>query len=243
MRAPRLLYFLFISIVSVLLLPFPARAFLDFESLLQDIENVEQSQKSGGLGELLKELEQVTEGAVVVFTDVPADAWFKTYVDWASGQGIIGGYKNPDGTSKGLYGPGDRLTVGQWMKIAELTAGIDPTTCTGPAKAAVGHWAESFYACAADRNFTLASLNPEAAITRGQALRLIFEAFGVNLPVHTSSRFSDVPASHPEISPIEHAADLGIVSGDAGKDTFRPDDGLNRAEAAKLSKESSDKLG
>ena len=45
-----------------------------------------------------------------------------------------------------------------------------------------------------------------------------------------SDFFSDVPSSHPHYEAIKQLKEKGVISGDAGKTTFRPNDTLNRGE-------------
>jgi hypothetical protein len=46
--------------------------------------------------------------------------------------------------------------------------------------------------------------------------------------------YRDVPANHPYALSIGKATALGLISGDAGRDTYRPDEPINRAEAAQI---------
>ena len=53
-----------------------------------------------------------TAESLADFPDVPADAWFATYVGYAQINTIVGGY--PDGT----FGPGNNITRAEVAKIA-----------------------------------------------------------------------------------------------------------------------------
>ncbi|MBU2524056.1 S-layer homology domain-containing protein, partial [Patescibacteria group bacterium] len=48
------------------------------------------------------------------FLDVPADAWFAEYINYAAQKGIVSGYTN------GNFGPQNNLTRGQAAKIVTL---------------------------------------------------------------------------------------------------------------------------
>ncbi len=63
---------------------------------------------------------------------------------------------------------------------------------------------------------------------------MMLEALGVEPDAITKTSFSDLARAHKHAAYIEYAKELGIVSGDAGKTTFRPDAPVNRAEAAKI---------
>ena len=77
------------------------------------------------------------------------------------------------------------------------------------------------------------ALNGNGFASRGAVARHLVDAFQIpaaTAPVH----FSDLPASHPFASDINTLVSLGIMSGDDGKTTVRPNDPINRAEFAKL---------
>ncbi len=63
--------------------------------------------------------------AAATFTDVPADAWFAPYVGQAADLGIVSGYRDNAGNLTGKFGPGDRVSVAQSLKMEIGTLGID----------------------------------------------------------------------------------------------------------------------
>jgi hypothetical protein len=66
------------------------------------------------------------------FSDVPKGAWFYSYVETAAKNGIVGGYKDTNGTLTGYYGPGDSVTREQAMKILSLAAPLTTNVKGGP---------------------------------------------------------------------------------------------------------------
>ncbi len=63
--------------------------------------------------------------AQITFTDVPADAWYATFVRDAAQSGIVSGYTDARGNPTGRFGPSDPVTLGQALKIAVQGAGYD----------------------------------------------------------------------------------------------------------------------
>ena len=73
--------------------------------------------------------------------------------------------------------------------------------------------------------------------TRGEVIRMILEASGVKPDTATLEKveqFADISRSHPDFEYIMEARRLGIIDGDKGLNTFRPDENINRAESTKI---------
>lgn len=230
--------------ISCLLLSVPAHAFLNIDRLEQELESIDEAEESGqsGLDALLQGLEDVQEEvpekkvANNSFNDVPSNAWFHKYVSYVAGRGIVGGYKDKTGKSTGRYGPGDAVTIAQMLKIAMEAAEINTDACKSLPRltAARGHWAESYIACAENMNMRIiqGEVDINRPALRGEVLGIVHDAFGIRPPTMQAD-FSDTNG-HPYEKDIALAAVRGVVSGDDGKTTFRPNDGVNRAEAAKM---------
>ncbi|OGJ55652.1 hypothetical protein A2706_00085 [Candidatus Peribacteria bacterium RIFCSPHIGHO2_01_FULL_51_35] len=180
---------------------------------------------------------------IPVFTDIPGDAWFAHYVDFMIEWKIVEGYKEPDGTPKNLFGPADPVTVAQFLKMALRAAKKDEKTCLTEIvdEDMRSHWASAFVACALDGRFRLFSdetlPDPDRPLLRGETLGMLHDVFE-DRSSEFFSPFTDTEG-HAYESDIAYANFRGIISGDADarRDplwTFRPDDGLNRAEAAKI---------
>lgn len=227
-----------VSALSAVLFVAPARAFFEvFGQLAEQLKAIEQSAPED-LNDLLKDLDEIS---ATRFRDVPTDAWFYRYVSPVARWGIASGYSDGAGKPTGEFGPGKTVTVGEILKMALRSAQVDETTCTGtPGWAqAEKHWARPFVLCAQQRNVRLLTSTPDLnrPATRADVLSVIFDAFGDNVPP-LFSPFKDA-AGHPLEADIAYGAALKMVSGD--KDargnptgTFRPNDPVKRAEAAKI---------
>ncbi|MBP9750701.1 MAG: S-layer homology domain-containing protein, partial [Candidatus Peribacteraceae bacterium] len=67
---------------------------------------------------------------VTVYDDVPENAWFAGYVHQATTLDIVGGYRDTNGRLTGKFGPSDKLTIAQALKMSVVAAGYDPTEYT-----------------------------------------------------------------------------------------------------------------
>ena len=178
-----------------------------------------------------------------VFTDVPGNAWFALYVRSLAASRIIEGYKDANGVPTNLFGPSDSVTVTQFLKMALEAAKVDERKCISEIddEDAMNHWAYAYLSCALDRKLRLFSEDPLPAldrpILRGEAVGIIHDVFEDTKPPFLSP-FTDTEG-HPYEADIAYANFRGIISGDIDARgnhlwTFRPDDGINRAEAAKI---------
>jgi len=184
------------------------------------------------------------EGVPVIFRDVPKDSWFAPYVRAVTGEGIVSGYRAADGTLRGLFGPGDALTIGQLAKIAVQLMKMDPASCTASLKneTAKGTWAIGFIRCAEQKGWAVyadGSVDVNRNATRAEVIATILQAFAVKIESRTGDVFKDVDSSVEFAAAVEQAAKAGVVSGDSnaqGNPTgmFRPRDSINRAEVAKI---------
>ncbi len=187
-------------------------------------------------------LEQLDTIAGSVFTDVSDDAWYAPYIGSLADWGIISGYRDASGKTTGRFGPSDPVTVAEVLKMAAESARTDVSACSAPQRAeAVGHWAAQYVGCAEERGVRIfaagypVSLNRPA--TRAEVVSVVDDLFGDDVPPLLAS-YSDT-AGHRFESDIAYASLLNIVSGDTDAadnptGTFRPDDPVNRAEAAKI---------
>lgn len=226
------------GLISVSLIPLTQGFFGPiFNQLKEEIEKIEQSSPEG-LEDVLKDL----EGAPAAqFSDVQANDWFHRYVSSVARWGIVSGYKDAAGNPTGQFGPGNTVTVAEILKMALKAAQVDETLCSGSPglPQAENHWARPFVVCAQDRGVRLLKATPDLnrPATRAEVLSVLFDAFGDKVPP-LFAPFKDTE-NHPLEPDIAYGAALKIVSGDkdpSGKPTgrFRPNDSVNRAEAAKI---------
>ena len=77
------------------------------------------------------------------------------------------------------------------------------------------------------------TFKPDASIKRGQAVKLLVQAFNIPLVSSKEPRFSDVPGSSRYYTYVEAAYNSGLVSG--YKDgTFKPDQTITQGAALKM---------
>lgn len=74
--------------------------------------------------------------------------------------------------------------------------------------------------------------NLNRSLTRAEFLKLVLNAAKVDVTKESAPTYTDVPATHTLANYIAYATRIGLVSGD--NNTFRPDDTITRAEAAKI---------
>lgn len=188
------------------------------------------------------------DGQEVILRDVPRDAWFSPYVRFVAEQNIVSGYRDSEGKTKGLFGPGDNITVEQLSKIAVLSSGVLPSQCPQMAlnqTASGSLWSQPYLACAERAGWVLysdGSIPVSRLATREEVLITLLQAFQVSVdPVagESVSPFTDVSPSTQFYGAILRAKTDGIVSGYSDEQgnllgTFGPQDPITRAEAAKI---------
>ncbi len=186
----------------------------------------------------------------IAFTDVPADAWYRSDVEAAVELGVITGYKDASGGFTGFFKPADPVTVGEALKIAVLSAGYDTSRYASP----VGdYWTVPYLYVANDNHFSLyVSGNPpstNAPATRAQVAALIADAFRVNQTIAADQTFyPDVDASTSYAPAIAALTRDGVVRGDGNMQGqtaahFRPYDHISRAEMVTVAMRAKAKYG
>lgn len=228
-------------LLGLLLAP-PVFGFFEvLDDLQQELSEEESSEDPLNLDDLIQDLQQTTEQPVTSFIDVPQSAWYFNAVTMVAARGIVSGYKDVNGNPTGLFGPGNPVTVAEILKMAYEAAGVITATCKKSVdlpQAAV-HWARPYVACAEEGGMRVLHLQPDLnrGATRAEVVSIVHDAFRVQVPAG-SSPFTDT-VNHLYEADIALAAANSVVSGDKGADgrstgTFRPNDGVNRAEAAQI---------
>jgi hypothetical protein len=176
----------------------------------------------------------------ISFRDVPTSSWFAPFIAELIQKGIVSGYADKLGHPLGIFGPGNPVTYAEVAKMAILGAGLSPSTDTPKNRSAQNQWSASYIAKAEELALSpyTPSINVNQPISRAEALEAILEAFQIPMTVSTSV-YTDVPVQTPYAQAILTATALGIVNGDTDADgkptgSFRPNDSINRAEAAKI---------
>ncbi|PIR52984.1 hypothetical protein COU76_03720 [Candidatus Peregrinibacteria bacterium CG10_big_fil_rev_8_21_14_0_10_49_10] len=233
-----------LGVVTAVLFASVVGAFYDEISMLK--EELEQWQENNS-ADFTDVVARLDDFSTPVFRDVNENQWFNPYVASLAEWEIVSGYKDASGNMTGEFKPGNSVTVAEVLKMAMKSAQIDETKCDGTAlnPYAQHHWVLAYVTCAEQMGIRL--LRPtvltqlDRPARRAEVLSVIHDAFGTQvLPLY--SNYSDT-AGHPLEADIAFATINGIVSGDTDAmgnptGTFRPDDPINRAEAAKIIYES-----
>ncbi len=196
-------------------------------------------------------------GEFIVFEDAPLDAWFANYVFTAAKTGIMGGYKNDDGTSNGLFGPNDSVSLAQLAKIAHEIASIDETVTmafpVNPIAGSGSNWYQLYWASAESLHWqafnpvpvettasgALVFDDPNRPATRGEVVATLLQSLDIPKVWAKGNLFADVAYDAEYADSIETAASHGIIAGSVDPENslqilFRPEDPINRAEMAKV---------
>jgi len=226
--------------LGILLAP-PAFSFFDVLDDLQQELTEEEGSNPLDLDDLINELEQTTQQSDISFTDVSASAWYYDAVYMVARRGVVSGYKDTNGNPTGLFGPGNPVTIAEILKMAYEAAGQNITLCkqTVQMPQAAAHWAGPYVACAEEDGMRVLGTQPDLnrGAMRAEVIAIIHDAFREQVPAGRSP-FTDT-AGHPYEADVAYASIMGVVSGDNDSKglptgTFRPNDGINRAEAAQV---------
>lgn len=176
---------------------------------------------------------------LIPFFDVDDNKWHFPFIQKVKSLGIASGYKDQNGNLRGDFGPGNLTTVAEGLKmVLESSEKGKSDSNREPKNTKVkDHWAEAYFLRAEELNLNIVKNtadDPNRPITREEFVQLQLEVF--NIPPLTSFNpiFSDVDKNSYYAGYIYKAYQEKIASGDAGKDTFRPKDKINRAEISKV---------
>ena len=177
------------------------------------------------------------ERGVTPFRDTDDNEWFTRYVSVVAERGIVTGKSDAQGNSTGYFDPGSQVTIAESLKMALEVFGEGQDPGTPSFAQAKNHWASGYVKQAENRGLSIVkgldNLNRPA--TRAEVIEMIMEIADVPLDdVSSESSFSDVPDGSRYAKYVEVAKSMGIISGDSGRNTFRPNEGINRAETAKV---------
>lgn len=170
------------------------------------------------------------------FTDVPSSSWFASFVEALTKLGIVSGYKDTQGNSLHEFRPENAVTYAEIAKMAAEAAGLSSFAGASMNTSDDGQWSEGYIALMESQNvsvFQNHALDVNTSAPRGAVVQILLQLFHTELTA-TANPYSDLPLSSPFAGAILQATFDGIVSGDDGKSTFRPNDSVNRAETAKM---------
>lgn len=189
-------------------------------------------------------IEVIVEGKSIVFKDVPQTAWYATYVRESAEAGIVTGYKDKEGRLTGMFGPSNRITVAEALKITVEGAGYDEEQYeTVFASGVASHWSSPYVSVAKAEAFPVIQtpMRLDRPATRAEVAALFVAAFRVDTENVSAvdSRYTDVDNRTAFALAIEALSRDNIIAGDTDSEgqaagTFRPTDPINRGEVAKM---------
>ena len=161
------------------------------------------------------------------FLDLGMKDWFAYSAGWAAERKIA------LGTAAGVFTPNGSCTRAQMVTFLWRLMG-EPEAESESAFADVD--ASAYYAAAVDwateagvtKGVSKSHFAPNAAITRGQAVTLLWRLAGEPEP-EQDSPFTDVPAQRYDADAVAWAAEQGVTLG-VSATRFRPDDACTRAQ-------------
>lgn len=161
------------------------------------------------------------------FTDVAPDAWYYEAANWAYDQKIAKG----EGGKR--LNPNKLCTRAEMLTFLWRALGSPAPSGTG--KTFIDVSSGAYYAravqWAAGRKIVKGEggkrFNPDAPVTRGEAITLLYRAIGV--PASSGARFNDVPESAYYAEAVEWAVSRDIAKG-MGKRSFSPATPCTRAQ-------------
>lgn len=177
--------------------------------------------------------EEITPVENGVFSDLPVDHWAGDCVEQLLAEGIVSG--DPAGT----FRPNDNVNRAEFVKM--IMRALYPemsdyaaVSCYGDVKSS--DWFASPVCAAGSINIVKGYdgnvFRPAQFMTRAEAISVLAKAMNLPISANVASMFPDVTAVW-QISYINAAAKQNLVGGYTDG-SFRPNNNLSRAEAAKL---------
>lgn len=184
---------------------------------------------------LLNSFIYVVNASEINFSDVSNNHWARTSIENLNNRGTISGYK--DGTFK----PDKLITRAEATKIL-MTMFRNSIVCDHAIVDAANdvpksHWANIYVL--SGKQYILPDENenfrPDETITRGDFAFALNKILDYHLPSDfmITKRFSDIDYADKNYYAIFRLANNGLING-FEDNTFRPNDGLTRAQVCKL---------
>jgi hypothetical protein len=166
--------------------------------------------------------------ASAVFVDVPADAWFKTAVDFVGSRGIMGGAGQAD-----TFKPSDLSTRSMVAVILHRLEGEPAATVTSPFVDLSQDWykaaASWAYESGVVKGSSATTFNPDGNVTRQELVTMLYRYAGYcGVDVSDKSSASDFEDGSTVASwaleSVEWALGAGLMNGrnDGGKVLLAP---------------------
>lgn len=176
----------------------------------------------------------VVNASDIKFSDVPDNHWAKTSIEHLNSRGTLSGYE--DGTFK----PDNKITRAEAAKILMTTfksSSLDSYSLkTATIDVPESHWA---YKYVLDGKLYIlpdeyGNFRPDEVITRGDFAYALYEIIKYDLPLTSNTKyFKDVRNEDPNYVAIYELYNNGLING-FEDNTFRPNEGLTRAQVCKL---------
>jgi|GEM_PF-4543137 len=205
---------------------------------------VEAGASESQLNELAEQIEALlseNETALVLthgigYYDVPLeqDDWYFDDVQELKDEGIIGGFKDENGNPTGYYGPSELITKAEMLKLVLEVSQRGESNAMPKDSSAIGQWYQGYVAQFENMGMSYGG-NWNEPITRRVAAVWISEAMELHEKVDGyNGEFSDVSSTDDDAIHFAAVYEYEVFTGDSGAATLRPDDNMNRAEAAKV---------
>ncbi len=171
------------------------------------------------------------------------DQWFTDFVEFASEQGIIEGFKDKNGKATGEFGPSNYVRITELAKIANKIAGYEEAEDSEEESELSLEekfsWAKGHFLRWKKLGITVPTVEPSRYATRGEVFQAIYEAIigTENFEAATCDvsalTYSDLDPNHENAKAACLMTIEGIVSGtDSGE--IQLDSFVRRAEIAKI---------
>lgn len=177
----------------------------------------------------------VEEGIQYYDVKMEDESWYYDEVMGLKNEGILTGYKDSDGELTGYFAPEATITYAEMLKLALEVSQQGESGETAADTTAQGQWYEGYVAQAEALELSIVGAEWNKQITRHDAVVLISEVLGLYKNVDAyEGQFPDVPTSDSDAIHFAAVYEYGVFTGDADTGNLRPDDTMNRAEAAKV---------
>ena len=169
------------------------------------------------------------EAGLAKFKDADDNAWYYNFVDDAVDAGVVSGYKDEDGNMLGEFRPANPVVVAESMKMLLEDVGHGKTEGDTFMEDIDNHWAKEYVKTAEQKGYNFGEdINRQA--TRAEVAKWVFDVYEITPPDVKESTFKDVSDNNKYLDYIEYAKDLGILTGDDGLGTLRPEESISRCE-------------
>lgn len=172
----------------------------------------------------------------ITFSDIPENAWYKSFVYDLAEEGVINGYEENGMT---IYKPENQVTVAEFMKL--IVTSSAPDIKYDMIEADFEHWAAKYLKVLENVGVVLSgeytATDIDRPILRIEVVRLLSKCDVIMRQanhVRSQKTFTDTQdVSETDMVLLRHAVGIGVINGDP-EGTFRPNDGLKRSESAKI---------